>query len=102
MSELEIWVVGQSSEQVEEGLLVLVVRLRGHVIVLDVDFSVENNLSGLHLSVFGVDLNLHTNATLFPTNTIGMLSQILVKSLCHLGTFLYEIRDVTSNMIMAQ
>ena len=31
-----------------------------------------------------------------------MLGVILVRSLCHLATFLYEILEVRSNMMMAQ
>ena len=40
--------------------------------------------------------------TLFPTKTIGTFSQIRVKSLYHLGTFLYVILEQTSNIIIAQ
>ena len=39
--------------------------------------------------------------TLFPHSTIGMCSQTRVRSLCQFGTFLYVMRLVTSNMMIA-
>lgn len=41
-------------------------------------------------------------SALLPTRTMGMLGVIRVRSLCHLATFLYEIREVRSNMMIAQ
>jgi len=41
-------------------------------------------------------------STLLPTSTIGMFSQTRTRSRCQLGTVLYEMRLVTSNMMIAQ
>ena len=62
----------------------------------------ESDLSSFDFSVFNIDLLIKRFKTLFPTKTIGIFSHILVKSLCHLGTFLYVILDVTSNIMIAQ
>lgn len=41
-------------------------------------------------------------STLFPTRTMGMCSQTRIRSRCQLGTLLYVMREVTSNMMIAQ
>lgn len=41
-------------------------------------------------------------STLFPQSTMGIVSHTLTMSLCQLGTFLYVMRAVTSNMMIAQ
>jgi hypothetical protein len=53
------------------------------------------------------DRNLRKRArgfarTLLPTSTMGMFSHTRTRSRCQLGTFLYVMRAVTSNMMMAQ
>ena len=90
LDQKQVGVASQSSEEPQEWLFVLVVRLGRNVVILQVPLAVEGDLAGLHFSVLNVDLGLKldSNFTLFPTKTIGTFSQILVKSLCHLGTFL--------------
>lgn len=52
----EVRVTGELTENPEEGLLVLIVGLGGNVVVLERALAVESDLSGLDLSVLGVDL----------------------------------------------
>ena len=61
----------------------------------------KSYLTSFYFSIFYINLK-YFKFTLFPTKTIGMFSQILVKSLCHFGTFLYVILEVTSNITIAQ
>ena len=86
--QVQVGVAAQPSEEPKEGLFVLVVGLGRNVIVLQISLPVEGDLAGLHLSVLNVNLELAGRCTLFPTSTIGTFSQIRVRSLCHLGTFL--------------
>lgn len=54
--ELQVGVADQLASQPEEGLLEVVVRLGGDVVVLQVLFSVKNDRLGLHLAVLNVHL----------------------------------------------
>jgi len=52
---VKIWITGELTENPEEGLLILVVRLSGDIIVLKGSLSVESDLSCLDFSVLGID-----------------------------------------------
>lgn len=58
-------------------------------------------LSWLPRTCFALTLRSLTS-TLLPTSTMGMFSHTRTRSRCQLGTFLYVMRDVTSNMMIAQ
>lgn len=117
-------------ENVEEGLLEVVVGLGRDVVVLQVLAAVEVDVLRLHLqsgravsdvgtcsihtahthAIRGQQRELQTRSalalrslqsTLLPHSTIGMFSHTRTRSLCQWGTFLYVTRAVTSNMMMA-
>ena len=48
--------LGESSEEPDEGLLELIIALGGDIVVLQTLLAVEGNLLGLHLAIFHVDL----------------------------------------------
>ena len=52
---MKIWITGELTENPEEGLLILVVRLSRDIIVLKGSLSVEGDLSCLDLSVLRID-----------------------------------------------
>jgi hypothetical protein len=114
----------------EEGLLEVVVGLGRDLKVLEVLLAVERDGSNLDLallseavadrargrmSAFGLwpptrpaqrgacglrARGRTLTSTLLPQRTIGMFSQTRSRSRCQLGTFLYVMREVTSNMMM--
>ena len=56
LNQHQVGVVGQAAEQPDEGLLKLVVRLSGDIVILQVLLAVEGDLLGLHLAVLHIDL----------------------------------------------
>jgi len=56
LSQVEIGVVHESSENPEEGLLILIVTLGRNIIILQVSLSVECDLTSFNLSILTVDL----------------------------------------------
>jgi hypothetical protein len=93
----------------EERLLEVVVGLGGDVVVLEVLLAVEGDGLGLDLALLHVDLvsGKDDGNVLADTDQVtwGFVSQVLHGVLvgdvrCQLGTFLYVIREVTSNMMI--
>ena len=56
LNEVKVGVVNESLQEPEEWLFELIVGFGRDIIVLEVSLSVESNLSGLDLSVLGIDL----------------------------------------------
>ena len=105
------WVANKLACQPKERLLEVIIGLGRDVVVLKVLLSVESNGLGLHLSL--LDINLVSGEDdgniLADTDQITCeeeLADVMCKSnsgnnsRCQFGTFLYVIREVTSNMMM--
>lgn len=73
-NEVKVGITGELSEDPEEGLFVLIVRLSRDVVVLERSLSVESDLSSLDLSVLRVDLITNQN----DGNVFADSGQILV------------------------
>ena len=56
LGQVEVWVADEALEEPDEGLFVLVVGLGRDIVVLEVPSSVEDDLGGLHLSLFDIGL----------------------------------------------
>ena len=54
--EGEVVIISESSEEPDEGLLVLIVTLGRDIVVLEVLLSVEGDLFGLYFSVLNINL----------------------------------------------
>lgn len=122
--ELEVRVADELAREPEERSLKVVVRLGRNLKVLQVLLAVERDGARLDLSllqtsgaagpksvispVFSLRAQLKRRrgatrtltSTLLPQRTMGMFSQTRSRSRCQLGTFLYVILDVTSNMMI--
>ena len=121
--KLEVRVADELAREPEERSLKVVVRLGRDLKVLQVLFAVEGDGTRLDLSllqtsgaagpksvispVFSLRAPLKRRgatrtltSTLLPQRTMGMFSQTRSRSRCQLGTFLYVILDVTSNMMI--
>lgn len=112
-STYQTGVADKLAREPEEGLLKVVVGLGRDVVVLEVLFPVEGDGLGLHLALLDIDLVAAENDgdvladarkvtcravsnAVHPSRSPG----VAVYVRCQLGTFLYVIRDVTSNMMM--
>ena len=109
--EFELRIADEFSCQPEEGLFEVVVGLGGDIVVLEVLLAVESDGLGLDFALLDVDFVAGENdGDVFADAdkiTCSLLSagfcsrfQSLLNIRCQLGTFLYVILDVTSNMMI--
>lgn len=109
----ETRVADELASEPQEGLLEVVVGLGGDIVVLEVLLAVESDRLCLDLALLHVDLVAaendwdvlaHTDEItwkqIVKSKIIQSDSWILEYSRCQLGTFLYVIREVTSNMMI--
>lgn len=110
-NELEAWVADKLAGQPQEWLLEVVVGLGGDVVVLEVLLAVENDGLGLDLALLHVNLvtdeddwDVLANADQITYRIVSCESHLkrtfgkYVR--CQFGTFLYVMREVTSNMMI--
>ena len=105
-------VANQLASQPQEGLLKVIIGLGRDVVVLQVLLAVEGDSLGLDLALLDVDLvAAEDDGDVFAHAdevTYHAVSRRLPRAAglpgedarCQLGTFLYVIREVTSNMMM--
>ena len=56
LNQLQVGIVLELADQIDEGLLVVVVALNGEFVVLDILLAVEGDSSGLDLTFLEIDL----------------------------------------------
>ena len=71
---MEVWIVGETTKEPDEGLFKLIVALSRDIVILEVLLSVESDLLGLDFSVFDIDFVAYE----YNWNVLANSGQILV------------------------
>ncbi len=106
-NEFQVWVASQLTRKPQERFFKVIIAFSRNIIVLQILFAMESDWLGLNFSFLknkyshGQKSTSTLISTLLPQRTIGIFSQTRTKSRCQLGTFLYVMREVTSNIMMA-